>query len=73
MPAISELDAIIEASLREFYQDICSELCGRENEMVNLYALGRLAKHVRPDTILRDLTQIGMESLSASSRACITN
>jgi hypothetical protein len=61
MPAISELDAIVEQSLRSFYEDICSEWYGRENEMVNLYAWSHLAKHVRPDTILHDLGQIGIE------------
>lgn len=59
---VEELDTIVDASLRSFYQDICSsELCGRENEMVNLYALGHLAKHVRPGAKLRELTQIGIE------------
>jgi hypothetical protein len=57
---MSELDTIVETSLRSFYQDICSEWCGRENEIVNLYALGHLAKHVRPGTILSELTQIGI-------------
>src|SRR5437899_2366456 len=58
----SNLDSIIEESLRSFYQDICSaDFCGRENEMVNLYALGHLAKHIRPNTVLHDLTQIGIE------------
>src|SRR6266849_998013 len=58
----SDLDSIVEQSLRSFYEDISSsELCGRENEMVNLYALGHLAKHVRPGTILSELTQIGIE------------
>jgi hypothetical protein len=62
MPAISELDAVIEQSLRSFYQDIsAADWCGRENEFVNLYALGHLAKQVCPDTILRNLTQIGIE------------
>ena len=59
---MSELDEIVKRSLRSFYlQDVCSEWCGRENEMVNLYALGHLAKEVRPGTILDDLTQIGIE------------
>jgi hypothetical protein len=58
---MSELDAIVEQSLPSFYQDICADWCGRENEIVNLYALGHLAKHVRPDTILHDLTKIGIE------------
>lgn len=58
---MSELDTIVEASLRSFYAAICPEWCGRENEAVNLYALGHLAKHVRPGTILSDLTQIGIE------------
>jgi hypothetical protein len=61
MPAISEFDSIVEQSLRLFYQDICSEWCGRENEMVNLYALSHLAKQVRPNTILSDVGQIGIE------------
>jgi hypothetical protein len=61
MGAISELDAIIEQSLRSFYQDICSDWGGRENEMVNLYAHGHLAKHVKPNTILSDLSQSGVE------------
>jgi hypothetical protein len=58
---MSELDTIVEASLRSFYAAICPEWCGRENEAVNLYALGHLAKHVRPGTILYDMTQIGIE------------
>ena len=59
---MSELDDIVKRSLRSFYlQDVCSEWCGRENEMVNLYALGHLAKEVRTGTILYDLTQIGIE------------
>jgi hypothetical protein len=58
----SDLDSIVEQSLRSFYEDISSsEWCGRENEMVNLYALGHLAKHVRSGTILSELTQIGIE------------
>lgn len=61
LPCVTELDAIVEASLCSFYRDICSEWCGRENEAVNLYALGHLAKQVRPGTILSDLTQIGIE------------
>jgi hypothetical protein len=61
LPCVSELDAIVEKSLRSFYRDICSEWCGRENEAVNLYALGHLAKHVVPGTVLSDLTQIGIE------------
>ncbi len=51
----------METSLRSFYRDICSEWCGRENEAVNLYALGHLAKQVRRGTILSNLTQIGIE------------
>jgi hypothetical protein len=59
---MSDLDSIIEKSLRSLYEDICSlEWCGRENEMVNLYALGHLAKHCVPGTILSELTQIGIE------------
>jgi hypothetical protein len=58
---VRELDAIVETSLRSFYRDICSEWCGRENEAVNLYALGHLARQVRPGTVLSDLTQIGIE------------
>lgn len=66
---MSELDTITEKSLRSFYQNICSEWCGRENEMVNLYALGHLAKHVQPGTILSELTQIGIESGGPPTRA----
>jgi hypothetical protein len=57
------LDSIVEKSLRSFYKDICAlpEWCGRENEMVNLYALGHLAKHRAPGTILSKLTQLGIE------------
>jgi len=40
----SDLDTIVEQSLRLFYQDIRAEWFGRENELINLYALGRLAK-----------------------------
>ena len=58
---MSELDSIVETSLRSFYRDICSEWCGRENEAVNMYAFGHLAKHVLPGTILSELTQIGIE------------
>ncbi|MGA8430383.1 MAG: hypothetical protein WB729_11225 [Candidatus Sulfotelmatobacter sp.] len=58
----SDLDSIVEQSLRSFYEDICSlEWCGRENEMVNLYALGHLAKQCVPGTILSELTQLGIE------------
>jgi hypothetical protein len=57
----SDLDSIVETSLRSFYEDICSDWGGRENEMVNLYALGHLAKHVLPGSILSELTQIGIE------------
>jgi hypothetical protein len=59
----SDLDNIIEKSLHSFYEDICLPLqwCGRENEMVNLYALGHLAKHCVPGTILSELTQLGIE------------
>ena len=59
--AMSELDAIVEKSLRSFFRNICSEWCGRENEMVSLYAFGHLVKHVRRGTILSELTQIGIE------------
>ena len=58
---MSELDAIVEQSLRSFHRDICSEWCGRENEAVNLYALGHLAKQIRSGSVLSDLTQIGIE------------
>jgi hypothetical protein len=58
---MGELDTIIDASLRSFYRNISPGWCGRENEAVNLYALGHLAKHVHPGTILSDLTQIGIE------------
>lgn len=58
---ITDLDSIIEQSLRSFYEDISSEWCGRENEMVNLYALGHLAKHCVAGTILTELTQLGIE------------
>ena len=61
MLVVSELDTIVEQSLRSFYEDICSDWGGRENEMVNLYAHGHLAKFVRPQTILNDLSQIGIE------------
>jgi hypothetical protein len=61
MTPTTELDAIIERSLRSFYQDICSDWCGRENEMINLYAWGRLTKEVRSESLLHDLTQIGIE------------
>ena len=54
--AMSELDAIVEKSLRSFFRNICSEWCGRENEMVSLYAFGHLVKHVRRGTILSELT-----------------
>jgi len=57
----SDLDTIVEQSLRLFYQDIRAEWFGRENELINLYALGRLAKCVRPNTILGKLTQLGIE------------
>lgn len=56
-----ELGAIVETSLRFFHRGICSEWCGRENEAVNLYAFGHLAKQVQPGTVLSDLTQIGIE------------
>jgi hypothetical protein len=56
-----ELDAIVRESLHSFYPDICSEWCGRENEMVNLYAWGHLRERVKPNTILSDFTQIGIE------------
>ncbi|HEV2118174.1 MAG TPA: hypothetical protein VGR48_19205 [Terriglobales bacterium] len=45
MAFVSKLDSIVEQSLRSFYQDICTDWWGRENEMVNLYAC-RLAKLV---------------------------
>lgn len=61
LAAMSELDALVEKSLRSFFRNICSEWCGRENEMVSLYAFGHLAKHVRRGTILSQLTQIGIE------------
>ena len=57
----ANLDWIIEASLRSFYQDICSDWGGRENEMVNLYAFGHLAKQVLAGTIFSDVGQIGIE------------
>ena len=57
----SELDAIIKSSLKSFYQQVDRGWWGRENEAVNLYAWGHLAKEVRPKGILHDLTQIGIE------------
>lgn len=63
LPSVSELDTIVEKSLRSFYRAICSEWCGRENEAVSLYAFGHLAKEVRkhPGRLLYDPTQIGIE------------
>jgi hypothetical protein len=58
---MSKLDAVVGMSLRSFYRDICSGWCGRENEAVNLYTFGHLAKQVRPGSPLYDLTQIGIE------------
>ncbi|MBZ5678920.1 MAG: hypothetical protein LAO24_02315 [Acidobacteriia bacterium] len=58
---ISELDSIVEQSLRSFYSEICSlGWCGREREMVSLFALGHLAQHCYPNGPLR-LTQMGIE------------
>src|SRR5450755_1860539 len=59
--SMSKLDAVVGMSLRSFYRDICSGWCGRENEAVNLYTFGHLAKQVRPGSPLYDLTQIGIE------------
>jgi hypothetical protein len=43
---IHDLDEIISASLRSFYEDIStSNWRGREREMVSLFALGHLSQH----------------------------
>jgi hypothetical protein len=44
-----------------FFKSICSDWCGRENEVVNLYAWGYLAEEVCDESILYDRTQIGIE------------
>jgi hypothetical protein len=66
---ITDLDTVIEQARRSFYEDICSEWCGRENEMVNLYALGHLARHCVPGSMLSELTQLGIEVASLPTPA----
>ncbi len=56
------LDAIVGASLASFYLDICSSTwCGREREMISLYAFGHLVTHCTPGSVLSDPAQIGIE------------
>lgn len=58
---IGDLDAVISASLRSFYDDIsASNWRGREREMVSLFALGHLSQHCNREGSLR-LAQIGIE------------
>jgi len=60
--SVTDLDVIIEKSLRSFHSDICSsEWCGREREMLSLYVFGHLVKFCHPRTILYDTAQIGIE------------
>jgi hypothetical protein len=55
------IDTVAKESLRSFYNDISSEWCGREREMVSLYAFGHLVKCCRPGTVLQDSAQIDIE------------
>ena len=46
---ISELDKIIEQSLRSFFQDISTnDWHGREREMLSLFLTGHLSQHCDP-------------------------
>jgi hypothetical protein len=55
------IDAVIENSLQSFYQDISSpDWCGREREMISLFAFGHFARHCIPNSSL-SLNHIGIE------------
>ena len=65
---LNEIDEQVQASLTEFVEDIFhSSWKGREREAVSLYVLGHLQKHCTTDKILRDPTQIGIETAVPSS------
>ncbi len=53
---------IVASALSEFEVWLLSSSWrGKENDCVNLFAHGFLAPHVAPDSMLHDLTQIGIE------------
>lgn len=56
----NELNAIVKASLRSFWNDI-EGWYGREREMVSLFCFRHLLPHCQPGTVLHDAAQIGIE------------
>lgn len=58
----SGIKAVVASALRSFETWLlASSWRGKENDCVNLFAHRFLADHVAPDSLLRDLTQIGIE------------
>jgi hypothetical protein len=56
------IDGLIRDSLEAFLAEISSDSWwGRENEAVNRFAMGQLVKRCRPDSVLYDPRQIGIE------------
>jgi hypothetical protein len=57
-----DLEPILSIALEEFAEWLQqSDWRGKENDCVNLFAHGFLAKQIRPGSVLHDLTQIGIE------------
>jgi hypothetical protein len=60
--ALQEFDKIIIEALGEFRDSINkNKWIGRENEAVNCFVFSHLLKRVKPNTILHDPGQIGIE------------
>jgi hypothetical protein len=62
MKEVKEIDAIIKKSLQYFLEGInTKKWIGRENEAVNLFVFSYLVKEIKPNSILFDSGQIGIE------------
>ena len=58
----NELDKLLREALTEFTKDVfATGWHGREREAISMFVLGYLINQVRPESSLRDRTQIGIE------------
>ena len=59
---VSDLDVVLLQSLTSFTDEVfASGWRGKEREAVSLFAFGHLIKQCRPDSVLFDPAQIGIE------------